>query len=67
MGKVEGALNAVQASSKANTDLAKKDLHIISSKLATVLQESELSDPTIRPNLLGLASMADKIQAHFAS
>lgn len=67
MTKVEGALQVVESSPKANTHLAKKDLHIISSKLATVLQGSDLSDPTTRPNLLGLASMADKIQAHFAS
>lgn len=66
MAKVEGALQVVQASSKANTHLAKRDLHIISNKLASMLQEASLSDPELRPSLLDLATKADKIHAHFS-
>lgn len=66
MAKVEGALSAVETSKKANTSLAKQDLHTISTKLATVLQEASLSDPGLRPTLLDLAAKADQIHAHFS-
>jgi hypothetical protein len=65
--KVEAALQAVETSSRTNTKVATMDLHIISSKLAEMLQVKALTDGDLQPQLLDLASKAEKIQAHFGA
>jgi hypothetical protein len=65
--KVEAALQAVETSPRTNTKVATMDLHIISSKLAEMLQVKALTDDDLQPQLLDLASKAEKIQAHFGA
>jgi len=66
MGKVEAALGVVTASDRANTEVAKHDLHLISEKLASMLQETDLTDSGLQDRLLDLSSKVAKIHGHFA-
>lgn len=64
VGQVETALQVVETSSKANTHLAKKDLHIIATKLAAMVSED--AGPEVTAGLEDLAGKVAKIQSHFA-
>lgn len=64
VGQVENALQVVETSSKANTHLAKKDLHIIATKLAAMVSED--AGPEVTAGLDDLAGKVAKIQSHFA-
>lgn len=66
ISKVENTLRTIEASSKKGTEVARKDLNIISSKVATLLQESSLEDPSLSAALRKLSGMVDQIQSHFA-
>lgn len=65
MTKVEGALQVVTASDRTNTEVAKMDLHLISEKLASLLQEKELTAPDLQPGLMDLAGKVARIRGHF--
>jgi hypothetical protein len=67
MAKVEGALRLVEASDKQGAEVAKQDLSIITNKLTSLLQASELGDPGLCTPLRELAGLADKVTTHFAS
>lgn len=67
MSKVENALRTIEASSKKGTEVARKDLNTISSRLATLLQESSLEDPSLSAALRKLSGMVDQIQSHFST
>jgi len=64
VGQVETALQVVETSPKANTHLAKKDLHIIATKLAAMVSED--AGPEVTAGLEDLAGKVAKIQSHFA-
>ncbi len=64
VGQVETALQVVETSPKANTHLAKKDLHIIATKLAAMVSED--AGPEVTAGLEDLAEKVAKIQSHFA-
>lgn len=66
MSKVENALRTIEASSKKGTKVARKDLNTISSRLATLIHESSLEDPSLSAALRKLSGMVDQIQSHFA-
>jgi hypothetical protein len=66
MSKVDNALRTIEASSKKGTEVAKKDLNTISSRLATLIQESSLDDPALSVALRKLSGMVDQVQSHFA-
>lgn len=67
MSKVENALRTIEASSKKGTEVARKDLNTISSRLATLIQESSLDDPSLSAALRKLSGMVDQIQSHFST
>lgn len=67
MSKVESTLRTVEASAKKGGDTAKKDLNIIASRLATLIKESSLDDPSLSVALRKLSGMVDQIQTHFSS
>lgn len=67
MSKVESALRTIEASSKKGTEVARKDLNTISSRLATLIQESSLDDPSLSAALRKLSGMVDQIQSHFST
>lgn len=64
VGQVETALQVVETSPKANTHLAKKDLHIIATKLAAMVSDD--AGPEVTAGLEDLAGKVAKIQSHFA-
>jgi hypothetical protein len=66
MSKVENALRTIEASSKKGTEVARKDLNTITSRLAALIQESSLDDPSLSTALRKLSGMVDQIQTHFA-
>jgi hypothetical protein len=66
MAKVEAALKVVEASDKANTLVAKKDLGKITSDLTKLIEASDLSDESIQNPLKRLAGMADQVHSYFA-
>lgn len=67
MSKVESTLRTIEASSKKGTEVARKDLNTISSKLGALLQESSLEDPSLSAALRKLSGMVDQIQSHFST
>lgn len=67
MSKVESTLRTVEASSKKGGEIAKKDLNIIASRLATLIEASSLDDPSLSVALRKLSGMVDKIQTHFST
>ena len=66
MSKVESTLRTVEASAKKGTEVARKDLNIIASRLATLIEASSLDDPSLSVALRKLSGMVDQIQSHFA-
>ena len=67
MSKVENTLRTVEASAKKGTEVARKDLNIIASRLATLIKESSLDDPSLSVALRKLSGMVDQIQSHFST
>lgn len=65
VAKVEAAVKAVEASKKKGTDVAKGDLHVISTRLDGIAKTANFQDPTLRTALLDLARKADKVRAFF--
>jgi len=66
VAKVDEALKVVQASKKKGGEVAKGDLHVISTRLDGLAKTANFQDPTLRSSLLDLVNMADKVRAHFA-
>jgi hypothetical protein len=66
MSKVESTLRTVEASTKKGSEIARKDLNIITSRLATLIETSSLDDPSLSVALRKLSGMVDQIQSHFA-
>jgi hypothetical protein len=64
--KVDDALATVEASEKKGTEVAKQDLHTISIKLASLVEDSNMADPTLRPSFVELAAKADKVKSYFS-
>jgi len=64
LAEINSALVAVEQSKKANGVLAKKDLHTISEKLVTALQEE--SPSSLGATLWDLRAKTAKIYTHFA-
>ena len=67
MSKVEATLRTVEASVKKGGEIARKDLNIIASRLATLIEASSLDDPSLSVSLRKLSGMVDQIQTHFST
>jgi acyl transferase domain-containing protein len=63
--KVEHALKVVQASEKRGGDIAKGDLHIISTQLSGITKTANMEDPVLRTGLMDLVRKADLVQSFF--
>jgi len=66
VAKVEAALKVVSSSSKKGSDLAKGDLHVISTRLDGIVKMASMEDPSLRSALLDLAGKADQVRSFFA-
>ena len=65
MTRVESALKVVEASTKKGASVARNDLSIITTKVATLLKETRLDDPSLSQSLRKLSGMVDKIRTYF--
>lgn len=63
--KVDHALKVVASSQKKGGDLAKGDLHMISTRLDGIAKSANFQDPNLRGALLDLAQKADKVRTYF--
>jgi hypothetical protein len=66
MAKVEAALRAVESSTKKGAGVAKGDLNTISTKLASLIESSDLGNSKLRFEFKKLAGMAEKVHTYFA-
>lgn len=66
VARVEAALQAVSSSSKKGSDVAKVDLHVISTRLDGIVKSASMGDPSLRTALLDLAGKADQVRSFFA-
>jgi hypothetical protein len=63
--KVEQALQAVQGSQKKGGDVAKNDLHVISTRLSGLTKTASMEDHSLHAALLDLAKKADTVRSFF--
>lgn len=66
MAKIEGALEVVESSTKSGTQVAKGDLNKITTRLASLIETSDLGDPNLRTDFKKLACMAEQVHSYFA-
>jgi hypothetical protein len=66
MAKIDSALKVVNASDKSGIDIAKGDLHRISSQLSNLIKDSDLNDSELSSKFTKLANMAEKVYLHFS-
>lgn len=63
--KTSEAFDIVHASEKKGTEIAKKDLHVISTKLDGIVKSASLESPELREELIHLAQKADQVRSYF--